>query len=204
MLLLTTQLRVKIIGKSPHEWLKLVIHDHSYTILLFRTCFSGAKHGKVDENSHRSIAAPLLLTVCQSTVVLQSHVNTYRDVILTNCAQNVSSWVTCAFLPPLRCLPLVNYRVRFAAFLQASWKEKVIWDVDMRCLHVIYCNIANGYIGTLTSFRSPLYENFSANDAIMTACAYHGPLTRYVKLQVAHAPGMPGTFSPAADFKGNR
>ena len=32
----------------------------------------------------------------------------------------------------------------------------------------------------------------------------HGPLTRYVKLQVAHAPGMPGTFSPAADFKGNR
>ena len=23
----------------------------------------------------------------------------------------------------------------------------------------------------------------------------HGPLTRYVKLQVAHAPGMPGTFS---------
>ena len=32
----------------------------------------------------------------------------------------------------------------------------------------------------------------------------HGPLTRYVKLQVAHAPGMPGTFSPAADFKENR
>ena len=32
----------------------------------------------------------------------------------------------------------------------------------------------------------------------------HGPLTRYVKLQVAHAPGMPGAFSPAADFKGNR
>ena len=32
----------------------------------------------------------------------------------------------------------------------------------------------------------------------------NGPLTRYVKLQVAHAPGMPGTFSPAADFKGNR
>ena len=32
----------------------------------------------------------------------------------------------------------------------------------------------------------------------------YGPLTRYVKLQVAHAPGMPGTFSPAADFKENR
>ena len=32
----------------------------------------------------------------------------------------------------------------------------------------------------------------------------NGPLTRYVKLQVVHAPGMPGTFSPAADFKENR
>ena len=25
---------------------------------------------------------------------------------------------------------------------------------------------------------------------------WHGPLTRYVKLRVAHAPGMPGTFFP--------
>ena len=25
---------------------------------------------------------------------------------------------------------------------------------------------------------------------------WHGPLTRYVNLRVAHAPGMPGTFSP--------
>ena len=33
---------------------------------------------------------------------------------------------------------------------------------------------------------------------------YHGPLTRYVKLRVAHASGMPGTFPPAAEFKGNR
>ena len=30
----------------------------------------------------------------------------------------------------------------------------------------------------------------------------HGPLTIYVKLQVAHAPGMPGTFSsPPASKK---
>ena len=29
----------------------------------------------------------------------------------------------------------------------------------------------------------------------------HGPLARYVKLQVVRAPGMPGTFSPAADFQ---
>ena len=34
--------------------------------------------------------------------------------------------------------------------------------------------------------------------------SWRGPLTRYGKLQVAHAPGMPGTFPPAANFKGNR
>ena len=32
----------------------------------------------------------------------------------------------------------------------------------------------------------------------------HEPFARYVKLRIAHAPGMPGTFSPATDFKGNR
>ena len=32
----------------------------------------------------------------------------------------------------------------------------------------------------------------------------YGPLTRYVKLLVAHAPGIPGKFSPAADVKENR
>ena len=44
-------------------------------------------------------------------------------------------------------------------------------------------------------------EQFS--DTLQNSCVSHGPLTRYVKLQVAHAPGMPGTFSPAADFKEN-
>ena len=30
---------------------------------------------------------------------------------------------------------------------------------------------------------------------------FHGPLTIYAKLRVAHAPGMPGTFSPAPTSK---
>ena len=31
---------------------------------------------------------------------------------------------------------------------------------------------------------------------LQTSKGQHGPLARYVKLWVAHAPGMPGTFSP--------
>ena len=32
--------------------------------------------------------------------------------------------------------------------------------------------------------------------AILCHISHHGPLTRYVKLWIAHAPGMSGTFSP--------
>ena len=40
--------------------------------------------------------------------------------------------------------------------------------------------------------------------ASLHAPSCYGPHTRYVKLRVAHAPGMPGTFFPAVEFKGNR
>ena len=36
---------------------------------------------------------------------------------------------------------------------------------------------------------------------IICSSSLHGPLTRYVKLRVAHAPGMPGTFSPPPTSK---
>ena len=55
--------------------------------------------------------------------------------------------------------------------------------------------------GTLNSPRGIAIDN---NGCLYVADTGNGPLTRYVKLQVAHAPGMPGTFSPVADFKGNR
>ena len=41
-------------------------------------------------------------------------------------------------------------------------------------------------------------------ELMVKGISFHGSLTRYVKLWVAHAPGMPGTFSPTTDFKGNR
>ena len=46
--------------------------------------------------------------------------------------------------------------------------------------------------------------NMAAGAPRNTRCQFHmyGPLTRYVKSRVAHAPGMPGTFPPAAEFKG--
>ena len=39
-------------------------------------------------------------------------------------------------------------------------------------------------------------DSTSAPHTDASSKADHGPLARYVKLRVAHAPGMPGTFSP--------
>ena len=47
------------------------------------------------------------------------------------------------------------------------------------------------------------YSIISAWNDLPCSGPSNGPLTRYVKLRVAHAPGMPETFYPAADFKGN-
>ena len=43
-------------------------------------------------------------------------------------------------------------------------------------------------------------QHLSALRDILPTNTSHGPLTRYVKLRVAHAPGMPGTFSPPLRF----
>ena len=47
-------------------------------------------------------------------------------------------------------------------------------------------------------------ETTQCGDRFIRVSLYHGPLTRYVKLRVAHALGMPGKFPPPTDFKGNR
>ena len=42
------------------------------------------------------------------------------------------------------------------------------------------------------------YDLFNGSHCFLSyfQVVLHGPLTRYTKLQVVHAPGMPGTFSP--------
>ena len=47
-----------------------------------------------------------------------------------------------------------------------------------------FCHVEFGLSSLIVAHQAPVYP------------CLHGPLTRYVKLQVAHAPGMSGTFSP--------
>ena len=67
------------------------------------------------------------------------------------------------------------------------------------------CDIA-ALMTSLFSYLSMLYEVHGVRLVIMASVLSqgHGPLTRYVKLRVAHAMGIPRTFSPTTEFKGNR
>ena len=84
--------------------------------------------------------------------------------------------------------------------------------VPSTCLNYVSDKLALGRPGRLRCHRwwlisvSPtrLLSRRHHNNKTHFTLLTHRPLTRYVKLQVAHAPGMPGTFFPAADFTGNR
>ena len=83
----------------------IVINGSRY-IILFLTWFSGAEtelnRWKLPSIDRRSIV-----------VVLWRHANTYCDVILADCHENVSKSVTCVFPPSSSALSLVNYRELF-------------------------------------------------------------------------------------------
>ena len=51
---------------------------------------------------------------------------------------------------------------------------------------------SENFINIMIEYTTNLGQTWDSN----YPCFMHGPLTNYVKLSVAHAPGMPGTFSP--------
>ena len=58
-------------------------------------------------------------------------------------------------------------------------------------INQIYGKQCLGAVQTTDSFQ----DNFAHVYLFSKKWATHGPLARYVKLQFAHVPGMPGTFS---------
>ena len=82
--------------------------------------------------------------------------------------------------------------------MRFSKKNMVLWGVWQGKGKPKFQTYFKPFVKQIISLRNEGVNFSVGKDRI------HGPLTRYVKLQVAHAPGMPGTFSPAADFKGNR
>ena len=61
------------------------------------------------------------------------------------------------------------------------------------CYLIFSCRIALKFIQVLPIDVALTLSHIA--DMTLTAYHFHGPLARYVKLRVAHAPGMSGTFS---------
>ena len=93
----------------------IVINDSSY-IILFLTWFSGAET-QINRWKFPSIER------CSTVEVLQHHANTCCDIILANCYENVSKWVTCVFPQSSSWLPLVNNQELFTRFSLAGMQE---------------------------------------------------------------------------------
>ena len=82
----------------------------------------------------------------------------------------------------------------------SSWGLKVINStLENRIVHLWY-----GVVNMWQHGEFLYIQKYFSKAFCLDRMLFHGPLTRYVKLQVAHAPGMPGTFPPAADLKENR
>ena len=94
----------------------------THVLFHFLHAFLLLNHRQTDENSHWSIAVPLLFTVGHSVAVLWCHTSTYCDVILSDCPQNISKWVTYIFPPSSSSL---------YPPLQRSWKG-VYWFLLVR------------------------------------------------------------------------
>ena len=87
-----------------------------------------------------------------------------------------------------RCLRIVAKTVLAAMFFVCI---QIVLSI------ITHCGGAN--------MSASVRQHFHIDFCLMMFCFYvliNGSLTRYVKLRVAHAPGMPGTFSPQLTSKG--
>ena len=107
-------------------------------------------------------------------------------------------------------IPTSFNTIALQTFYRYMWYLMFTYDPDIKYAWVCYvnaCTIMQQFIAfSLWSTIDNITWTWTWSFVnLLTICGrWYGPLTRYVKLQVAHAPGMPGTFSPAAEFKGNR
>ena len=97
---------------------------------------------------------------------------------------------------------IINTRM---IFTRAHTHSPSLWAIHYS-LHDIRCTKNQEVLSTripLSKPRIQAWPHIFRSLFNLTWLHSMGPLIRYVKLWVAHAPGMSGTFSPAADFQGN-
>ena len=109
----------------------------------------------------------------------------------------ISYWLI--FLKSARFAPLAHVRhLYFADPRNLEWMASQDWTC--RIHHVGYecCSLISSMSVIIESYWwiHIVFVSLLPSSPCWLLPFFYGPLVRYVKLQVAHAPGMPGTFSP--------
>ena len=81
--------------------------------------------------------------------------------------------------------------------LRRSWDRLIfIMGIPTRVRRHLYIETVPSSLRTPPDSWTGSPAHMNHTGLSMNRLPHHEPLARYVKLQVAHAPGMPGTFSP--------
>ena len=86
-------------------------------------------------------------------------------------------------------------------YTQAKMKIPLGQILPPRTIHCIQFQkgITGGLLDNMLIYSTEATTNTMTQKELLICAwftSWHGPLTRYVKLRIAHEPGMPGTFSP--------
>ena len=77
---------IAVTSENYCRWPKTSLFTATHILFNFLHAFLSLTHKEIDDNTHQSIAAPLLFKVGELVVELWRLAKTYCDVILTDCS----------------------------------------------------------------------------------------------------------------------
>ena len=105
-------------------------------------------------------------------------------------------------LTPLSTASFHSYRLAHQEFVSQNYFDTSYWelmseDIHFKSLYNFTVLVGGRFGDNSAVFTIVADENIGKFNGPLTRCKWsHGPLTRYAKLRLVHAPGIPGTFSP--------
>ena len=126
----------------------------------------------------------------------------YNDVIMTTIASQITSLAVVYSTVYSDADQRKHQSSASLAFVwgihQSRWIPRTKGQLRGKCFHLMTSSWIPGFVADGVSVIDTKMESSSRAELLTrkTWAYLHGPLTRYAKLRVAHAPEMPGMFSP--------
>ena len=156
---------------------------------------------------HTQIKSPLALQACTPTssvtLTLQPCTSTSNHLYTTTMNSHIKSHLYCSDPQPHQVTPHWSHPLPYQVTpsLPPRPHQNTPHTAVMRS-HIKSATHRNHtQPHQATHHTQQPYTTSSSQSTLQARMHIHGPLTRYVKLRVAHAPRMPGTFPPPPTSK---